>query len=291
MTLLTAEQEVHPSLFDLVDTALEEDIQGGDITTRACITQDVTLYCRIILKESGVIAGLPLFMYAFQKDQPDIDFTPLVEEGSYHKTGKVIATLSGKAYSIMSRERTALNLIQHASGIATRTAQYVHLVNNFSCQILDTRRTLPGLRCLEQYAIRLGGGHPHRKSLDERFIIKRHHINLVGRSTSNPVKEAMQRARAANPTLPLEIEVHDLISLETAIDEGADLIYLNKMHPDMIRRCVQIAKRAQVPVYIECPSMITLETIRDYAETGANGMVIQDLALAPPLEVRLFKSL
>jgi nicotinate-nucleotide pyrophosphorylase (carboxylating) len=183
----------------------------------------------------------------------------------------VIASMKGKAHSILAGERTLLNLLQHASGIAHLTAQCVSAVKGFQCDILDTRKTLPGLRAFQKYAVTVGGGKNHRFHLQEHFLIKNNHLKILKETASRPVYEAIRRARALHPEAKIEIEVENLAMLEEALEEKADLIMLDNMNPSLVAEAVRIA-RAQA--YLEASGGITLDNVRKYAAAGVDGISI-----------------
>ncbi|WP_213158407.1 carboxylating nicotinate-nucleotide diphosphorylase [Parachlamydia sp. AcF125] len=264
----------------LLDTALKEDIRTGDITSEACIPEDAILTGRFIVKQAGVLAGLPFLSLLFKKIDPNIQVQLLVPEGSYQKAGTFIAKVFGPARGIFSGERVALNLLQHASGIATLTNQYVRKVSGFDCSILDTRKTLPGLRALEKYAVTVGGGVNHRFGLDDRLIIKRNHLAFVGTSTPHPIQEAVRRVRNHCPDLPIEIEIHAIDQLAEALNTEAETIMLCRMPPHEIKKCVHFIRKTNKKVFIESLGTITLETIQAYAETGVDGISLGSLTLS-----------
>jgi nicotinate-nucleotide pyrophosphorylase (carboxylating) len=270
----------------LIERALAEDIRKGDITSLACIEADKTISGRLLLRQGGRLAGLPFIETVFQKVDPQICVNLVVEEGSEQPTGTLLGTISGPARGIFSAERVALNLLQHASGIATITAQYVERVEDFPCDILDTRKTLPGLRCLEKYAVRVGGGTNHRYGLDDRFIIKKNHLAFISQETSQPILEAVRRARAYKPELLVEVEVESLEMVQEAIQAKADVIMLDHMSLPLIRRAVALIDGK---AYIEASGGITLDTIQAYAEAGVNGIsfvALTDSVQSLPISLR-----
>jgi nicotinate-nucleotide pyrophosphorylase (carboxylating) len=258
----------------LIDKAIEEDMRKGDLTTEACIPSDTLATARFVLKQAGVVAGLPFLKVLFNKLDPKIEVTPLVIEGSYQKAGTLICTITGPVRGILSGERVALNFIQHASGVATITAAYVKRVSGFDCAILDTRKTLPGLRALEKYAVRMGGGVNHRFGLDDRFIIKINHLSFVKNHSKKPIVQAVQNIRAKNQDLPIEIEIEDLNDLDEALSTEAVALMLVNMSPDEVKKSANKIKRANKKAYVESGGTITLDTIRAYAETGVNGISV-----------------
>jgi len=261
----------------LIDTAIEEDIKSGDITSEVCIPDHAVISGRFILKQAGVLAGLPILKMLFDKLNPEIEITLYEEEGSFHKAGTIFAKVSGPARGILTGERIALNLIQHASGVASITKKYVRKLVGLQCEVLDTRKTLPGLRALEKYAVNIGGGTNHRFSLDDRFIIKRNHLYFLAGSTRTPIKDSVQRVRKRNPDLAIEVEIDDIKQLPEALETEAGAIMLSRMTPNTIRQCVKQIRNTDKKVYVESLGTITLDTIRAYGETGVDGISIGSL--------------
>lgn len=264
----------------LLDIAIEEDIRTGDITSKACIPDGSMVSGRFILKQAGVLAGLPFLEPLFKKIDPLIEVQLFVPEGSYQKAGTLIAKVFGPAQGIFSGERVALNLLQHASGIATLTNQYVKKVSGFDCSILDTRKTLPGLRVLEKYAVKMGGGVNHRFGLDDRLIIKSNHLAFLRGTMPHPIKEAVSRVQAYRQNLPIEIEIQDIEQLREALSTEVETIMLCRMPPHEIKKCVPLIRKAGKKVFIESLGTITLETIQAYAETGVDGISLGSLTLS-----------
>jgi len=265
--------EVAEEVINLIDAAIEEDIGSGDATTLSCIPEDARISGKLILKQAGVIAGLPFIEQIFNKIDPSVHVNILVEEGSFLKAGTTLAEIEGSARSILSGERIMLNLIQHASGVATITRAYVKKVAGHQCAILDTRKTLPGLRALEKYGVRVGGGINHRFGLYDRIVIKLKHLFFVASQTKSPILEAVAQAKAMYPELPVEIEIDKTQNIEQALKSGADAIILINMSPDDIKKSTaKIKKNSHKKVYVESASAITLDTIRAFAETGVDGI-------------------
>ena len=258
----------------LIDVSIAEDLRTGDITSQACIPDAENANARIVLKQAGVVAGLPFFTLLFKKLDPRIIIETLVEEGSFQKAGTTIAKLSGPARGILSGERTALNLLQHASGVATITAAYVKKVAGYGCAILDTRKTLPGLRKLEKYAVRMGGGFNHRSGLDDRFIIKTNHLAFLSSNSKSPIQDAIQKASHCRPDLDIEIEVDDFEILDQILHTPAKVIILCNMTPAEVARCVEKIRKTDKKIYVDSSGTITLDTIRSYAELGVDAISI-----------------
>lgn len=270
----------------LVERAIHEDVRDGDFTTQACIPESSVTTARIILKQAGVVAGLPFLEVIFKKIDPSIHVALLVEEGSFQKAGTPLALVSGPARAILTGERVALNLIQHASGVATITKSYVKKVSNPNCAIMDTRKTLPGLRALEKYAVRMGGGKNHRYSLSDRIIIKTSHLSFVESNQTKPIKYAFERAKSLYPNLEIEIEIKKYEHLSEALETDAVAIMLRDMAPEEAKKCVEkirnSPKKMDTKVYIECSGAITLDTVNAYAKTGLNGISLGTLTHSVP---------
>jgi nicotinate-nucleotide pyrophosphorylase (carboxylating) len=259
---------------ELIDRSIAEDIRSGDITSQACIPDSAMAAGKVVLKQAGVLAGLPFFVSLFRKIDPRIQVVLAVNEGSRHKAGTIVAHLTGPARGILSGQRIALNLLQHASGVATVTAAYVKQVAGFGCAILDTRKTMPGLRGLEKYAVKVGGGLNHRFALDERFVIKTHHIGILAGSCKNPIQTAVEKAKAYRPDLPVEIEIDDVDKLDEALKTEAKVIILCHMTPDEAKTCIVKIRKSKKKVYLDSSGIITLNTIHAYAELGVDAISI-----------------
>lgn len=264
---------------ELIRRALTEDIRSGDITSNACIGPEEMIAGRLLLRQAGRIAGIPFFEMAFKEVDPEIDVRFFVEEGSDLEAGSCLGTVTGPARGVFSAERVALNFLQHTSGVATITSKYVERVEDFPCDILDTRKTVPGLRPLQRYAVRIGGGTNHRSGLDDRFIIKNNHLAFLARETRHPILEAVRRARSYRPEISIEVEIDSLAMVQEAIQARADMIRLDNMTVPMVRRAVALIDGK---AYAEASGGITLDTIVAYAETGVNGISIPALTDSVP---------
>jgi nicotinate-nucleotide pyrophosphorylase (carboxylating) len=251
------------SLDNLIEQALLEDIHTGDITTQALIPADSRASARLIAKEELTVAGLFVAEKVFKRLNADVEFIPGLAEGALAAKGALIATVCGSAAELLMGERVALNLLQRLSGIATLTLRYVTAVAGTGARIVDTRKTTPGLRELEKYAVRVGGGINHRTGLYDGILIKENHIAATG-----GIGEAIKRARDYIPhTLKIEIETETLAQVNEALASGADIIMLDNMSiADMRSAVAAIAGRALV----EASGGVTLETVRAIAETGVN---------------------
>lgn len=247
----------------LIDMALEEDLGPGDITTESIVPETLWARAEFIAREEGVVAGLPVAGRVFKRLDLETEFRAEVTEGSAVKAGAVLAVVAGRARTILTGERVALNFVRHLSGIATRTRRLVAAVEGLRAVVLDTRKTTPGLRALEKYAVRAGGGRNHRFGLFDGILIKDNHIRAAG-----GIKEAVARARARAPhTLKVEVEVQSLDEVEEALAAGADIIMLDNMPVAAMREAVRrIGGRALV----EASGGITEENIREVAATGVD---------------------
>ena len=246
----------------VVAAALAEDVGEGDATTNATIPETAAARAQLLVEEAGVICGVPVAAGVFAALDPAVEVTKLVADGTAVGAGTVVAELAGPARAILTGERTALNLLGRLSGIATLTRRHVDAIAGTDAQILDTRKTTPGLRALEKYAVRCGGGTNHRAGLYDAVLVKENHIRAAGGITA-----AVERIRAAGLELPVEVEAETLADVEEALAAGVDHILLDNMSPDAIRAAVRaVAGRAK----LEASGGITLDTLRSYAETGVD---------------------
>ncbi|MEX1012448.1 MAG: carboxylating nicotinate-nucleotide diphosphorylase [Waddliaceae bacterium] len=272
----------------LIQTAIEEDIGTGDISSQICVPKGAVCSGTFVAKSGAVVAGMPYLEELFRQIDEDVKFIPLVPEGAKVKAGTELAKVTGNTIAILSGERIALNLLQHASAVATATHEYVRRIVDLPCNILDTRKTLPGLRALEKYAVRVGGGVNYRFSLDDRFVIKTNHLYFLSAEFSNPVLEAVKRAKRKHPHLPIEIEITQPARLDQALKTEADAIMLSRMSPYSIAECVKKVRQTDKRVYVESLGTITQDTIRAYAETGVDGISIGSITHSiPALEMVL----
>lgn len=272
-----------PSL-ELIDLALREDLALGDVTSEATVPADRQASAIMLAKQDGVISGMETAQAVFARVDPDVRFVPLAADGDRITKGAKLAEISGNARSILAAERTALNLIQRLSGIATVTAQYAGAVEGTGAAVVDTRKTTPGMRYLEKAAVRHGGGSNHRYNLGDAVLIKDNHLAAIG--GKHPIRDAVIAAKLRAPhTSRVEVEVVDLDGVQVAIDAGADIIMLDNMSPSEMRKAVKLVSGRAL---VEASGGITLETIRDVAETGVD--LISAGALthsAPSLDISL----
>ncbi len=251
----------------IIDSALAEDLGSGDLTTELLIPSELRGRASIVVRGEGVLAGIGVAAEVFRRVDPLVQFRGLVSDGSKVHPGDVAATIEGSAASILKAERTALNFLQHLSGIATETARYVEAVSGLGTKIYDTRKTIPGLRLLEKYAVRVGGGYNHRQSLGDGILIKDNHLAAL-RSQGIGLREVVEKARRAAPhTLNIEVEVQNIEEARQALDAGAETIMVDNMNLEDMRYVVQLC---QGRALIEASGGITLENVRAVAETGVD---------------------
>jgi nicotinate-nucleotide pyrophosphorylase (carboxylating) len=249
----------------LIDLALKEDISTGDVTNGILIPPDLKAHAILLAKSDGILAGADIAKRVFRRLDPAVRFKTLVNDGSTLKPGDVIAEISGKARAILTGERTALNFLQKLSGIATHTAQFVTLVGDLPVWIVDTRKTTPGYRPLEKYAVRMGGGMNHRMNLADGILIKDNHIALL-RAQGMTLKDIVRQAKHKAPKgLKVEVETTNLKEVREAIAAGADIIMLDNMSPAMMRRAVKLLPKG---IWSEASGGVKLKTLREIAGTG-----------------------
>lgn len=250
-----------------VDRALQEDIGSGDATTLATVPSDSVSAASMVARQKMVVCGLALAEAAFRSLAAELIITPRVADGDPIEAGRELLRIEGPTRAILTGERTALNFIQRLSGVATLTANYVEAIAGTATQILDTRKTTPGWRLLEKYAVACGGGRNHRFGLHDLIMIKDNHLAALRDQPPSAIAAAVARARAAYPDLRVEVEADTLEQVAQAADSGADIILLDNMPPEILTEAVKIiAGRAET----EASGGITLDTIRAVAETGVD---------------------
>ncbi|WP_289048795.1 carboxylating nicotinate-nucleotide diphosphorylase [uncultured Psychrobacter sp.] len=248
----------------LVEAALTEDLgRRGDVTSQATIPADTQAQLQIKARQAGVICGMDLARLSFALIDEQIEFIAKVNDGVTVEAGTVLATVRGNARNLLTAERTALNFMTHLSGIATDTKKIVDSVADYPAQITCTRKTIPGLRIVQKYAVRCGGGRNHRLGLDDAILIKDNHIAIAG-----DIKTAIQQAQNfAGHLIPIEVEVDTLAQLEQALETGVSLVLLDNMAPDVLSEAVVMCKgRAKT----EASGGITPETVQAVAKTGVD---------------------
>jgi nicotinate-nucleotide pyrophosphorylase (carboxylating) len=283
----------------LVQTALEEDVGAGDATVLATIPAKASGKARILAREDLVCAGLPMTERVFRTLDPEMQIAPHVREGALVQRGDMLLHLNGKARAILTGERAALNFLGQLSGIATLVHQFVQKIEGTQARIRDTRKTTPGLRLLEKYAVKAGGGTNHRIGLYDAILLKENHIALAGgvkaaldqanayaalhaKPSALTAYEEAVPARATDTALPIQIEVRDERELREALAAGAESVLLDNMSPAEAKQCVALARSLQPDCIVEISGGITLENVRAYAETGADFLSSGSLTHSAP---------
>lgn len=249
----------------LVQQALAEDVGSGDITTLATVPEAAQGHARVLARETLICAGLPLAENVFRALAPDMRIEFFLGDGQRAAAGQDLFRLEGRARAILTGERTALNFLAHLSGIATLTSAFVAKLDGTGARIRDTRKTTPLLRALEKYAVRMGGGVNHRMGLYDAILLKENHIALAG-----GVHRALEKARSAGSSLPLQVEVRNAAELGEALAAGADSILLDNMTVEAAGLCVSLARDLRPNCIVEISGGITLTNARAYAMTGAD---------------------
>jgi len=262
-------------LEDFVRRVLAEDLgSGGDLTSNATIAAEARFTASINCREPIVVAGLDVAAAFFRALDPGVRIEPLVSDGDRAEAGTVLMRLDGNARAMLAAERSALNTLQHLCGIATLTRRYVDAIEGTGATLLDTRKTIPGLRVLDKYAARMGGAHNHRMRLDDGVLIKDNHVAVCG-----GVDEAVRAAKAVNVGLPVQVEVDRIDQIEPALAAGAHRLLLDNMDPATLRRAVeQVAGR----VPLEASGGVNLDTIRRIAETGVDYVSVGRITQSAP---------
>jgi nicotinate-nucleotide pyrophosphorylase (carboxylating) len=267
-----------PGDFDLdgfVQSTLAEDLgTGGDVTSKATIAEDARFTAEMNCREPIVVAGIEIAEDFFRALDPDVRIDRAAGDGDKCVAGAILMRLDGNARAMLAAERSALNTLQHLSGIATLTRRYVDAIAGTGATLLDTRKTIPGLRVLEKYAARMGGAHNHRMRLDDGILIKDNHVAVCG-----GVAEAVRRAKSANTGLEVQVEVDRIEQIEPALAAGADRLLLDNMPPPTLREAVALVA-GRVP--LEASGGVTLDTIRAIAETGVDFISVGRITQSAP---------
>jgi nicotinate-nucleotide pyrophosphorylase (carboxylating) len=276
----------------LVKWALSEDVGSGDITTLNTLPTGVGARAVIVMKEPGVVAGLEVARLTFKEVDGTLKFDPLTSDGERVEAGVAVARVSGSAGSILTAERTALNFLQRLSGVATQTRRFVDRVEGTPAVILDTRKTTPGLRYMEKYAVKMGGGENHRFALWDMYLVKDNHIRAAGGLTA-----AIDRIQRTRQDVPLEVEVESLAQLREALRPEVDRILVDNRPVEEVRRAVEevdrwfekhapesrrMRKEARRWPEVEVSGGLTLDNVRSYAETGADYLSVGALTHSAP---------
>lgn len=260
-----------------VDLAFAEDLgRAGDITTASVISAEATTSVQIVARAPGIIAGIKVAEAAFTTASPDISFTTRIGDGEAVQPGAVVADISGSARGILIAERTALNFLGHLCGIATLTHQFVQTIHGTGAHICCTRKTTPGLRALEKFAVRAGGGMNHRFGLDDAVLIKDNHIAVAG-----GIKPALLAAKSTvGHMVKIEIEVDTLDQLAEVMEVGADVVMLDNMPPDILRQAVKIIDGRAIS---EASGGVNLDSVKAIAETGVDMISVGALTHSAPI--------
>jgi len=253
---------------ETVRRALQEDAPWGDITSESLIPADAQLTAKLVAREPGVLSGVDVFSAAMTLTDPATEVQPVLADGARFEQGAVLATVAGAARSVLTAERVALNFLQRMSGIATMTAQFVAALEGTQARIVDTRKTTPGLRLFERYAVRCGGGHNHRFSLSDAVLAKDNHLAVLTRGGERDLTGALREVRSRLPhTTHLEVEVDRPDQIAAVLDAGVDTIMLDNFTLDQMRAAVeQIGGRTLV----EASGSVKLDAVRAIAETGVD---------------------
>lgn len=251
----------------MIQIALQEDLGRGDVTTDGLLPKEAKARGHFAAREALVACGLPLMPLVFDALDPMVTCRPLVEEGALCNPGDALMEIAGPARAILTGERVALNLLQRASGVATLTRRYVEVVKHTKAAIRDTRKTMPGMRALDKYAVRVGGAENHRMRLDDGILIKDNHLALMG----GDIAEAVKKMRTLKPELPIEVECDTLEQVKQALSAGADVILLDNFELDQTCQAVQLVAGMSK---LEASGGITLENLKKIAETGVDYIAI-----------------
>ena len=262
-------------LEEFVKRVLAEDLgAGGDVTSKATIAEKAHFTAEMNCREPIVVAGLDIAVAFFRALDPDVEIETLAKDGDAVAVGAVLLRLKGRARAMLSAERSALNTLQHLSGIATLTRRYVDAISGTGATLLDTRKTIPGLRSLEKYAARMGGAQNHRMRLDDGLLIKDNHVGVAG-----GVAAAVAAAKSFGSDLPIQVEVDRLDQIEPALEAGADRLLLDNMAPAKLREAVALVAGR---VRLEASGGVNLETIRGIAETGVDYISVGRITQSAP---------
>ncbi len=263
-------QDLHPpkaSWLELVIMALSEDIGEGDVTSQSTVDSHLKASANMTAREDMTICGVNIAGAAFHQLDSNMEIETLYGDGSIVKAGQVIMKINGRAREILTAERVALNFIQHLSGIATKTSHFCSFLQGLDTKLLDTRKTTPGLRLLEKYAVLCGGGTNHRVGLFDMVMIKDNHLQALQQITDAAIKTAVEKARQAHPDLKIEVEADNLNQVRNAVDAGADIILLDNMSLEQMKAAVQICKDK---CKTEASGGITENSLRQIAESGVD---------------------
>ncbi|TDI91955.1 MAG: carboxylating nicotinate-nucleotide diphosphorylase [Candidatus Dadabacteria bacterium] len=266
----------------IIENTLEEDLGSGDVTTDAIFSVDDTCEALIIAKEEGIIAGIPIAERVFQKLAPEVTVAQKLKDGEHVNPGDEILVIKGSIHAVLSGERLSLNLLQRMSGIATATSKYVAAISGYRTRILDTRKTAPGLRVLDKYAVSIGGGCNHRFGLYDAVLIKDNHIDFAG-NISNAVEIVRSKYQSK---FKVEVETSTLDEVREALKAGADIIMLDNMTVEMMKEAVRIVNGKSIT---EASGGITLDNVRQIADTGVDFISVGAIThSSPALDMGLY---
>ena len=279
---------IQPPPFELealVTAALKEDAPHGDVTTRVLLEPSLQAQAHVVAKQDLTLAGVAVLRTVYRVLDPAVVVTATFEDGATLEAGQTFATLQGPAYSILGGERVALNFLQHLSGIATLTARFKAEIRQYPTVLVDTRKTIPGLRRLEKWAVALGGGTNHRMTLSDGVLIKDNHLVLL-EAQGTTIREACRKARERlSRQFRICVEVENLKQIEQALDGGADMLLLDNMPPALVQEAADFIKGK---AHIEVSGGVTLENVREYAATGVDSISIGALThSAPAVDISL----
>jgi nicotinate-nucleotide pyrophosphorylase (carboxylating) len=259
-----------PNVLKLIDIAIDEDIKNGDITTNSIISEDETRRAAFIVKQNGIVAGLDIAKFVIRKFDSKMKWNSIKNDGESCIKGEVIAKVEANYKSLLIAERTALNFLQRMSGIATKTNKFKKQLEGLHTKILDTRKTAPGHRLLDKYAVKIGGGENHRIGLFDMVLIKDNHIKLAG-SIAMAVSSLKRNLKG---TFKIEVETSSLKEVEEALEAGVDIIMLDNMKVEDMKKAVELCKGK---VLTEASGNISLKNIREVAETGVDFISVGEL--------------
>lgn len=257
----------NPNIESLIDLAIQEDYISGDATTEAIIDSEAQGTGTIVSDEKGILAGIDIALKVFSKIDPKLQFKTFISDGSNLDNGSEIASITGNLASILIAERISLNFLRKLSGVATETSKFVDLVSHTKAKIVDTRKTTPGYRNLEKYAVRMGGGHNHRQNLSDGILIKDNHLKILENQGLNISDVLLKAKNNSSHTIKTEIEVENIDDLVAAVNAGADIILLDNMPIEMMKKAVDLCDGK---VITEASGGINLNTVKNIAETGVD---------------------
>lgn len=267
------DEKLKTAIVQCIERALEEDVGSGDVTTNLIVPDDATMSGEIIAKQEGVVAGLDIVLATFLVLSQDVEFIAHVEEGAAVISRTILANVIGPARALLTAERVALNILGRMSGIATLTRQFVDAIAGTGAAILDTRKTAPGLRLLDKLAVQRGGAHNHRMGLYDMILIKDNHIDFAG-----SIEAAVNRARASDINLKIEVEARTLDDVHQALRLDVDRIMLDNMMLEDMREAVELVRGR---VELEASGNVRLENVRQIAETGVDFISVGALTHSP----------